>query len=254
MTRIAIVTGAAQGIGRDVALRLARDGLDVAVNDITSQSEHLESLVKEIEALNQRSISVFADVSNEDEVKAMVETVVEKLGGLDVMIANAGIGGWGPLFALGAADYDRIMNVNAKGSFLCYSHAARVMIKQGRGGHIIGSSSMIGKRGYSNAGIYSMSKFAVRGLTQTASIELARFGINVNAVAPGLIDTPFVRSPDDEKNGGLISTSKLGLGLPLDTPVGQVEDVSSIISYLIKPEAKFINGQTINVSGGCVFD
>jgi len=101
MTRIAIVTGAAQGIGRDVALRLARDGLDVAVNDIPSQSEHLESLVKEIEAFNQRSIPVFADVSNEDEVKAMVETVVEKLGGLDVMIANAGIGGWGPLFALG---------------------------------------------------------------------------------------------------------------------------------------------------------
>jgi len=197
---------------------------------------------------------VFADISSEEDVKAMIDGVVEQLGGLDVMVANAGVGGWGKIHQQGGSDYDRIMNINARGSFLCYTYAARQMLNQGRGGRIIGSSSMIGKKGFKNAGIYSMSKFAVRGLTQSAAIELGPHGITVNAVAPGLIDTSLVRNPNDERVGGPISAAKLGLGLTVDAPHGQVEDVSSLVSYLAKPESHFINGQSISVCGGCVFD
>ncbi|KAJ7819879.1 hypothetical protein B0H13DRAFT_1661157 [Mycena leptocephala] len=206
---VALVAGAAQGIGRAVALRLASDGFDVAVNDISSNSSKLATLVAELKNMGRASSKYVADVSQEDQVREMVELVVKIHGGLDV-VANAGVGSHtlslteGTLLALALqnlltlpqslAEWDRVININAWGSFLCYKYAGIQMIKQGRGGRIIGASSMAGKQAIPTQGPYSASKFAVRGLTQSAvmlSLEFGASGITLNAYAPGVIDTPI---------------------------------------------------------------
>ncbi|KAF9810389.1 hypothetical protein IEO21_06964 [Rhodonia placenta] len=216
-TRVAIVTGAAQGIGRAIALRLADDHLDVAVNDIASKTDQLQELVSQIQARGGRSLAVPADISNEDDVQKMIAKVVETFGGLD-MVANAGIVAFKSLIELSSEDFDKMISVNLRGVMLCYKHAAMQMIQQGRGGRILGMLAL---------SAYSATKFAVRGLTQSA--ELSKHNITVNAYAPG-----FIKSPN--------------------TPVGEPEVIASLVSYLIKPEAYFITGQTIMVNGGLLVD
>ncbi|KAG8701411.1 hypothetical protein FRC11_012193, partial [Ceratobasidium sp. 423] len=145
MARVAIVTGAAQGIGRAIALQLARDGVDVAVNDIPDKGAELAQLVKEIEQMGRKAIPIPADVSKESEVQAIVQKTVKEFGGLDIMVANAGIIlGLTPILEITDEDFDRVMNVNCKGTLYCYRAAAVQMIKQGRGGRIIGASSSAG--------------------------------------------------------------------------------------------------------------
>ncbi|KAJ7222138.1 acetoin reductase family protein [Mycena pura] len=230
---IALVTGAAQGIGRGVALRFADDGYTVAVNDLGSNSEKLDSLVDEIQNKGRASSKYIADVSLEGEVKDMVDQVVRDHGGLDVMVANAGIGGpiRLPFIETSAEQWDRVMSVNARGPFLCYKYAGLQMIKQGRGGRIIGASSFSGKQGVPTKAAYSASRFAVRGLTQVAAQEFGAHGITVNAYAPGLIDTPMgtLAAQDDW-------------------------DVASLVSFLASAESQFITGQTISINGGIFFD
>ncbi|KAF5346154.1 hypothetical protein D9758_009949 [Tetrapyrgos nigripes] len=197
--RIALVTGAAQGIGRGIALRLAKDGLHVAINDIPSKLDVLASVSKDIEAMGMKSSVHPADVSQEEEVRKMVEEVVETHGGLDVMIANAGIAINKPLMETSVEEWDRIFSINARGAFLCYQYAGKQMIKQGRGGRIVGASSILGKAGVSpTLGSYVGTKFAVRGITQAAAGELGPFKITVNAYAPGLIDTQMTRNLDKD--------------------------------------------------------
>ncbi|EMD34711.1 hypothetical protein CERSUDRAFT_54929 [Gelatoporia subvermispora B] len=193
-SRVALVTGAAQGLGHAIAMRLAEDGLDVAVNDIASKSEDLKKVVAEIEAKGRRSIAVTGDVSSEAEVKAMVEQVAKELGGLDVMVANAGVGSIGPLVETTAEEFDRVMAINARGVMLQYKYAALQMIQQGRGGRIIGACSSAGKKANIGLCAYSAAKFAVRGLTQNAAQELAPYGITVNAYAPAVIATAMSTS------------------------------------------------------------
>ncbi|KIM80293.1 hypothetical protein PILCRDRAFT_540575 [Piloderma croceum F 1598] len=189
---IALVTGAAQGIGRAIALRLAED-FDVAVNDISSNSQALDSVVAEIIMKGRRSLPVVADVSDEDQVTNMIDMVVYELGGLDIMVANAGIYKETSLLAGDTADFDRLYAVNVRGTFFCYKYAAIQMVSQGRGGRIIGASSLAGKKGASFCAGYSSTKFAVRGMTQSAASELGKYGITVNGYAPGAIDTPLCR-------------------------------------------------------------
>ncbi|KAL6303212.1 NAD-binding protein [Sparassis latifolia] len=232
--RVAIVTGAGQGIGRAIALRLADDGLDIAVNDIASNSVKLDEVVGEIQAKGRRAIPLIADVSVEAEVKTMVEKAVEELGGFDVMIANAGVGGGAkPLTEMSTETWDMVMSVNLRGTMLCYKFAAQHMIKQGRGGRIIGASSVLGKKGVAKTSAYSTTKFAIRGLTQCLAQELQPYNITVNAYAPGLILTQ-------------LSTFAFSRNGPEATP----EVVASVVSYLIKPEAHFITGQSLSVNGG----
>ncbi|KAF9820716.1 hypothetical protein IEO21_01159 [Rhodonia placenta] len=214
--RVAIVTGAAQGIGRAIALRLADDHLEVAVNDLASRTDQLQELVSQIQTRGGRSLAVPADVSKEDDVRDMIAMVVHEFGSLD-MVANAGISIIKPLIELSLGDFDKITSVNLRGVMLCYKHAAIQMIQQGRGGRILAMAS---------TSAYSATKFAVRGLTQ--STELSKYDITVNAYAPGVIRSP------------------MGAGEP--------EVVASLVSYLIKPEAYFITGQTIMVNGGLVLD
>ncbi|OSX63534.1 hypothetical protein POSPLADRAFT_1139924 [Postia placenta MAD-698-R-SB12] len=212
--RIAIVTGAAQGLGLSIALRLTDDAFDVAVNDIPQKSDQLADVVSQIEAKGRRAVALPADISDEQSVQDMVRSVVEKLGGLDVMVANAGIALHKPFIETLTEEWDRIVAINLRGVMLCYRYAALQMIKQGRGGRIIGTT---------NLSAYSATKFAVRGLTQSAALELAPHDITM-------------------------------FGLPADSPEAGPEVIASIVSYLAKPESYFITGQTILVNGGVIFD
>ncbi|CAE6403215.1 unnamed protein product [Rhizoctonia solani] len=192
MTRVAIVTGAAQGIGRAIALRLASEGVDIAVNDITKRQTEVEQLIEEIKTLGQNAIAVLADVSKEAEVQEMVSKTVKELGGLDIMVANAAVHGLASVLDVTDELFDWTMNVNCKGVLYCYRAAAAQMINQGRGGRIIGASSMWGLEvGGEMSVAYVASKFGVRAITQTAALEWGEHNITVNAYAPGLIDTPM---------------------------------------------------------------
>ncbi|PCH44763.1 NAD(P)-binding protein [Wolfiporia cocos MD-104 SS10] len=226
-SRVAIVTGAARGIGHAVALRLAEDGFDITINDISTSSGALDQVAQEIRAIGRRAITITADVSNEDELLHCK------------MIANAGIAPPAtPLVNTDIEKWDQVMSVNVRGVMLCYKHAALQMIKQGSGGRIIGASSILGKRGSKFVSAYCASKFAVHGLTQSLATELAEHKITMNTYAPGVILTDMkTRYPST-----------------LDGPDAGPEGVASIVAYLVKPEAHFITGQTISVNGGIFMD
>ncbi|KAJ7217018.1 short chain oxidoreductase, partial [Mycena pura] len=201
--RVALVTGAAQGIGRAIALRLAADGLDVGVADLPAKLDALNGLVEEIEALGRKAHPIATDVSKEAEVQAMVDATVSEsaLGRLDVsqMVANAGVGSRAAsILDADFADWERIWDVNIRGVIFCYKHAARQMVKQGDGGRIIGASSICGLRGFAGKGGYCISKAAVRSQTQTVALELRTHRITVNAYAPGLIETEMTKSEADK--------------------------------------------------------
>ncbi|KAI0261783.1 NAD-binding protein [Gloeopeniophorella convolvens] len=249
-TRVAFVTGAARGIGRAIALQLADDGLDVAVNDLRSTPE-LDEVVTLIEKKGRRSIALSGDVSSEAEVEKLIQDVVRRLGGVDVMVANAGIAVWGSLFQTTVEDFDRMMAVNARGTMLCYKHAAKQMISQGRGGRIIGAASVASKQGSDAVSMYSASKFAVRGLTQAAAREFGKYGITVNAYAPGAIDTPMLQGFNDlagnpDAANGATKTPISRLGTP--------EDIAGLVSYLASERSSFVTGQSISINGGSFFD
>ncbi|KAJ7170773.1 hypothetical protein C8R43DRAFT_1231512 [Mycena crocata] len=259
--KIAVVTGAAQGIGRGVALRLADDGFDVAVNDIPSQKAALELLVGEIQGKSRRAMAIVGDVSVEEDVKAMIANVVDVLGGLDVMVANAGIARYNTLLNTSCEEWDLTQSVNLRGVFLTYKYAAVQMVFQGRGGRIIGACSMAGKKGNAMSAAYSASKFAIRGLTQSAALELGKLGITVNAYAPGPIDTPMTQSSvkimdqQMEKETGQKSDIKsMLIGMTTVGRMGTAQDVASVVSFLASSESDFITGQTISVDGGINFD
>jgi len=250
---IALITGSAQGIGRGIALRLARDGFDIALNDVSSKRDQLRAVADDIEKIGRRTHLVPADVTVEGEVKGMVQSATKELGGLDVMVANAGVALVKDTVSTGLDEWERVMAVNARGAFLCYKYAAAQMITQGRGGRIIGASSMAGKVALPLIPAYSASKFAVRGLTQTAALELGRYNITVNSYAPGAIDTPMTAllgelDMDEEM-------VKWFMNPVTRRPIrhdGQPEDIASIVSYLASKEAHFITGQCISVDGGVI--
>ncbi|KAG1874902.1 hypothetical protein F4604DRAFT_1903789 [Suillus subluteus] len=250
---VALITGSAQGIGRSIALRLARDGFNVALNDLPSKDAKLELVATEIESLRET-------------IKEMVDDAVAKLGGLDVMVANAGVVTVASLVSSTVESWDHTFSVNARGPYLCYKYAAMRMIEQGRGGRIIGASSIAGKIGFPYNSSYTASKFAIRGLTQAAAfdkdlltaIELGQYGITVNAYAPGAIQTPMSKLAkimmDESGNADYTRLvddpclRKWLMSLLENVPIkhiGQPEDIASIVSYLASKEAHFITGQCV---------
>ncbi|KAF4612370.1 hypothetical protein D9613_003953 [Agrocybe pediades] len=257
--RTAIVTGAAQGIGRAIASRLARDGYHVVLNDLPSRKREVEGLRSEIingsriqreQSGKTATASVcVADVSIEQDVSQMVEHAVRETGGLDVMVSNAVCFLPKTFLETTSEDLHKTFGVNVEGTFFCYKHAALQMIKQGRGGRIIGASSLAGKQGTSILSAYSASKFAVRGLTQSAALELAPHNITVNAYAPGFTDTPSLYTLFNalkERNiPGRADPSKR-LIMP--------EEIAGLVSYLVSDEAAMITGQSISINGGLFFD
>ncbi|RPD56995.1 NAD-P-binding protein [Lentinus tigrinus ALCF2SS1-7] len=247
-TRVALVTGAAQGIGEAIARQLADDGLDIALNDIPQKLDQLSAVAKVIESKGCRATIVTGDVTVEEDVASMVSKTAAELGALDVMIANAGIFLFKPLLDTSVEEWERMLAINGKGVFLSIKYAAKKMIEQGRGGRIICAASVAGIRGSPVCGIYCASKFAVRGLVQSAALELKQHGITVNAYCPGFIATPMIALPGDEENGGTGQTIKKLLNYPAE--VGKPSNVANTVSYLAKPESAFVTGQSMVIDGG----
>ena len=272
--KVALVTGAGgkNGIGRAIATRLAQEGADVAVNDISehpyaadqTEWQGLPDVVREIEAMGQRAISVVADVTDAEQVKEMVDETVAHFGKIDILVNNAGTKAGKdrvPVVDLTEEDWDRVQQVNVKGVFLCSQAVARHLIAQGTGGKIINMSSVTGKRGSARFAAYSASKFAVIGFTQSLACELASYQVNVNAICPGLVETErfghlaSVLMPDnlsaDEKLSEYARRSEAAV------PIGRLAegaDVAKMAAFLASDEAAYLSGVSITVSGGTVMD
>ncbi|KAI0629961.1 acetoin reductase family protein [Trametes polyzona] len=257
--RVAIVTGAAEGIGRGIALRLAKDGLDLGLFDLPRSQEKLESLAQELrKEFGTRVVTVYGDVSKEEDVKRLVDTVVQELGSLWAMIANAGISINRVLHETPTEEIDRVLGVNFKGTFFCFKYAAIQLIKQGKGGRLLGASSIAGKKGLPEQALYSSTKFAIRGMTQCAAMDYGKYGITVNSYAPGVIETPLMDYLDEyhtsragQPKG---SWTKSFNSLSVLGRNGKPEDVAKLVSFLVSEDAAFITGQTYLVDGGICFD
>lgn len=272
--KVALVTGAGgrNGIGRAIATRLAKEGADVAVNDISEQPYSAEDpewrglpdVVREIEAMGQRAISIVADVSNAKQVNDMVETTISHFGRIDILVNNAGtIAGKDrvPVVDLAEADWDRVQNVNIKGVFLCCQAVARKLIAQDSGGKIINISSVRGKQGAACYAAYSASKFAVIGLTQSLAHELAPYNINVNALCPSLVDTERVAHLASalmpENLSAEEQRAEFALHAKNIVPLGRLAegaDIANMAAFLASDEATYLTGLSITVAGGSLMD
>ena len=240
--KIALVTGAGQGIGKAIALGLAREGVDVAVNDLDL---HLaESTAKEIKAIGPKAIAIQANVAVESEVVAMVAKVVSEWGGIDILVNNAGIGRRMMVEDMDKAEWDRVIDVNLGGVFNC-SRTVIPTLKARRGGKIINIASLAGKTmSYHGGADYTASKAAVLGFTRHLAFELGPYGINVNAICPGVTMTPLVESSSTPEMRELVRSRT-----PLKDLV-KPEDIANAVVFLASEKARMITGSTIDVDGG----
>lgn len=245
-TRVALVTGAGQGIGRGIALRLAADGFDVAVNDISRSADKAEAVRDEIRATGRRAIAVVADVSDTEEVAAMVDSTVAELGRLDVTVANAGIAQAQLLLDTTAQEWDRMFAINVRGVFLTWQAAARQFIAQGGGGKLVAAGSNASHRAAGFLPAYSAAKFAVRGLTQAAAMQWAEHGITANSYAPGVVNTPLWAG---DPEGFAREAAKIPLGR-----VQEPSDVAALVSYFASPDSDYMTGQTVIMDGGLTYN
>ncbi len=239
--RVALVTGAGRGIGREIALKLGAMGADVAVNDV-ARPEAAQAVVAELEAMGRRGVVVLGDVSNESDVKSIVETTEAALGPVDILVNNAGLTRDGLFVRMEESDWDLVLNVNLKGAFLMSRAVARGMMKR-RSGSIVNLSSVVGRRGNAGQANYSAAKAGLIGLTKTLARELASRNIRVNAVAPGYIQTEMTAAlPDEVKN-------TIAGGTPLNR-LGDPSDVAEAVAFLAADTAKFVTGVVLPVDGG----
>jgi 3-oxoacyl-[acyl-carrier protein] reductase len=238
--KVALVTGAAQGIGKAVALLLARNGADIVVSDINL--EKAEETVKEIESIGPRAMAVKVDVANLDHVEQMVGTILEKFGKIDILVNNAGVTRDKLILRMTEEDWDLVLNVNLKGTFNCTKAVVRHMAKQ-RSGKIVNIASVVGEMGNAGQVNYSASKAGVIGLTKTMAREFAQRGINVNAIAPGYIETPMTEVLADKVK------EELKRLIPMER-LGKPEDVAEAVLFLVSEESNYITGHILNVNGG----
>src|SRR5688572_19698746 len=245
-SRVAIVTGAARGIGAATALQLARDGFAVAVLDLDEAAA--KGTVDAIEAAGGRGLAVGADVGDAEQVQAAVDRVAAELGGPTVLVNNAGVLRDNMLFKMSDSDWDIVMNVHLKGAFLMTRATQKHMI-DAKWGRIVNMSSIsaLGNRGQAN---YSTAKAGLQGFTKTVAIELGKFGVTANAIAPGFIQTEMTKATADR------------MGIPFDdfikgaasqipvARVGQPEDIAHVVSFFVSEGAGFVSGQVVYAAGG----
>ncbi|WHX92784.1 3-oxoacyl-[acyl-carrier-protein] reductase [Peribacillus simplex] len=239
----ALVTGASRGIGREVALELARQGADVAINYSGSEAKANE-VVDEIKALGRKAFAIQCDVANSESVTSMIKEVVEQFGRVDILVNNAGITRDNLLMRMKEDEWDSVINTNLKGVFLCTKAVTRQMMKQ-RSGRIINMASIVGVSGNAGQANYVAAKAGVIGLTKTTAKELASRGITVNAIAPGFISTDMTGElPEDVRKAMLDQ-------IPL-ARFGDPKDIAAVASFLASEASKYMTGQTLHVDGGMV--
>lgn len=253
--KVALVTGAGQGIGRGIALRLARDGFKLALVDL--KPEPLQQVAAEIMAAGGQVTSLEADISDRDQVYAAIDHAEAQLGGFDVMVNNAGIAQVQPIAEVTPEEIDKVMKINVQGTLWGIQAAAAKFIQRGHKGKIVNACSIAGHDGFAMLGAYSASKFAVRALTQAAAKEYASRGITVNAYCPGIVGTgmweeidarfaELTGAPKGETFRKYVDGIALGRA---ETP----DDVASLVSYLAGPDSDYVTGQSILIDGGIVY-
>jgi len=278
--KVALVTGAARkkGIGRCIALRLAREGADVVVNDVLKTPDNLDpwdkeagwrgidDLAAEIKALGRRSLAITADVSRGQEANNLVGKIVADLGRIDILVNNAGVLsrdlGVTPVVDLSEEMWNKAIAVNLTGVFLMSKAAARQMIKQGQGGKIISLSSRAGKQPTRGSSAYGATKAAVINFTQALALELGQYKINVNAVCPGPVVSwsSFGKAIYEQMKKGLSEDEAIAQAYK-DSPIGmidpgpfgeliKVEEVANIVTFLASNQSNYMTGQAVNISGG----
>jgi acetoin reductase-like protein len=266
--KLAIVTGAGQGIGKAVALRLAREGADIVAVDINPETA--EATARDVRALDRRGQAHRMDVASPAEIESVVGRTVTQFGRIDILVNAAGIARTEPFLDLTEQEWDRVIGVNLKGTVFCMQAAARQMIRQvpqeviaqGRAEHsygkIVNFSSISGRRGRSVQMAYAASKAAIISVTQSAALALSSYNINVNAVCPGVIPTPMWEQIDRDRSR--IMGAQPGDAMkafiekvPL-LRAGSTDDVAGAVAFLCSADADYITGQTLNVDGGFEMD
>jgi len=241
--RVALVTGATRGIGKEIALELAQNGLDIAIN-YRSMQEGIEDLKKEIEAYGVRCEFVGADVANFEQCENMVKETVEKFGKIDILVNNAGITKDGLIMRMKKEDFEAVIDINLIGTFNVTRNVIPYMIKQ-KSGRIINVSSVVGVAGNAGQTNYSASKAGVIGFTKSLAKEVASRNILVNAIAPGFIDTDMTKVLSDNVKEGINAQ------IPLRR-MGSPKEVAKVVKFLASEDSSYITGQVINIDGGMV--
>lgn len=253
--QVAFVTGAAQGIGEAIAKRLASDGFAVAVADLNE--ERAAQVVAEIEQAGGKALAIKLDVADRDAVHAAVDEAAKKLGDFNVIVNNAGLAPTTPVETITPEMFDKVMHVNVAGTIWGIQAAVRKFRELGHGGKIISATSQAGVVGNPNLMLYGSTKFAIRGITQTAAKDFAAEGITANAYAPGIVKTPMMMDIAHQvgKNAG--KDDEWGMNtFAKDITLGRLsepEDVAAAVSFLAGPDSNYITGQTIIVDGGMQF-
>jgi len=238
--KIALVTGGARGIGREIALLFAKQGADMTLCDV--DLEQAEQTAKEIKALGRECLVLKADVTDSGSVQVMVDKILDKFKKLDILINNAGITRDGLVFRMSEQDWDKVIAVNLKGTFLCTKIVSKVMLKQ-RFGRIVNLASIIGIMGNIGQANYAASKAGIIGLTKSVAKELAPRGVCVNAIAPGFIRTEMTAKLSEDVRKGMLSVIPLGR-------FGEPKDVANLALFLSSEGSSYITGQVIQIDGG----
>jgi len=243
--KVALVTGARRGIGRAIALALTEAGAKVVVTDI--DEKECEAVVKEIEKLGSEGLAKKLDVTNKKEIEEVVAETIKKFGKLNILVNNAGICPFKPFLELTEEDWDKVLDINLKGYFLCAQAATKEMVKQ-KWGRIINIASVaMGQMGVGMANIvhYVASKGGIAGMTEAMAVELAPLGINVNAISPGVIETKMAESVISDPAAKETILKRVPKGR-----VGQPKDIASAVVYLASEEADYVTGAVLVVDGG----
>lgn len=241
--KVALVTGGSRGIGKEIALKLAKNGADIAIN-YRNSSEKAEKVLEEIKSFGVNAMVIKADISKEEDVKNLIQAIEKELGKVDILVNNAGITKDNLLIRMKEEDWEDVIDVNLKGTFLCTKAVTRAMMKK-KYGKIINITSVVGIIGNPGQGNYSASKAGVIGFTKSMAKELGSRGIRVNAVAPGFIDTEMTEVLSEEIRENMLRA------IPL-MKFGNPKDIANLVVFLASERSDYITGQVINVDGGMV--